>query len=315
MTFLANPASRNLQQLIDLNCSQEELGRICAGLGIDFERLPGPTKSAKLVNLINLQDRDGRLAVFIRRLREQRPDVAWPDAQSRNPASSASSNGKQAPAVRKSALQNKLEDVKGAILKLQLRDQATTSDQRQIGTALVQAALGSLDPPRKRLLLEFLYSEGLLRKGETIIHLQNCPLRGVDLSWIDLTDADLRGADFYQADFSLAKMRAVDLSGAQLRGAKLRAYLANADLIRADLREAELSAARLNKANLAGANLRVADLHEADLSEANLTGADLTLANLQGANLRQAILTQARLHQANLDGADITGAIFDHTDR
>jgi hypothetical protein len=121
---------------------------------------------------------------------------------------------------------------------------------RQLAQADVLSVPGTLDGPRKRILVRFMYESKLANKENP---------RNLDLSWADLGKVDLNNS----------KLPNAALSGVRLGGANL----SNADL---------------SKANLSGANLRqaklgFADLNCADLSRADLRGADLSEADLQGA--------------------------------
>jgi hypothetical protein len=72
------------------------------------------------------------------------------------------------------------------------------------------------DPVRKRILLQFLYKTGLIRKDKPVISLVGAILSEASLSGADLNKADLSGADLSGADLSGADLSGIDLSGADV---------------------------------------------------------------------------------------------------
>lgn len=157
---------------------------------------------------------------------------------------------------------------------------------------------------RKGMVVEFLYTDGLINGQQPILNLntadlsqawlENVNFPGINLSGANLSSADLSGANLNNADLSYA-----DLSGADLRDTTLK----NATLSRADLNSTKLS-----HANLSGANASKAILSHADLSEDNLTYTDFTGAQLDSAYLQYAVLIRAQLPLADLFGSILTSA-------
>lgn len=197
--------------------------------------------------------------------------------------------------IVEAALQAYINNMSEFLLHENLRESQPEYEGRTIARIQTLLAFRRLDSQRKRIILEFLYSSGLIFKDKAII-----ALRGADLSGIDLTRAHLSGAD----------LSGVNLSGADLYGAD---FGSNADLTGVNLSEADLSAANLtrvclNGANLHRANLTRANLYKADLRETDLSTANLSYSNLNGAGLEQANLYDADLGDADLQFAILTGA-------
>lgn len=145
------------------------------------------------------------------------------------------------------------------------------SDQTQAGETLRNLAraetlsvLGSLDGPRKRILVRFLYESRLLNVRNPMV--------------------DLSGADLREADLSRSNLPRASLCGVRLRGANLfRATLSGSDLSGSDLRD--LSNGKLVRTNLSRVNLLLANLSDTDLS-----GVDLrTAKNLTQEQIEQAV--------------------------
>lgn len=168
---------------------------------------------------------------------------------------------------REQALQSYFDKMTDLLLDKDnpLRASAKESEVRVVASARTLATLRTLDPVRKRMLLEFLYGAGLIKEESNYVLLAGADLREADLHSVVLMDAFLVG---------------VDLSGADLRNAELGSAL--------------LVQANLNKVDLTSANLMGATLITANLVEANLSGTNLDWADLSGANLRGAILGEAR---------------------
>jgi hypothetical protein len=152
---------------------------------------------------------------------------------------------------REATLQKYLEQVGKLLIEKPLHRASPGDSLSTVVRAQTLAALEGLDPTRKRILLQFLYDSGLIRRNKPVV---------------DLRLADLSGADLRSAYLHLAYLREVDLDKADLRGALL---------VGADLRSAQLVGA-----DLRGAFMRAVDLHGANLSEANLSEAD-TITNKQ----------------------------------
>lgn len=67
-----------LYQIIDNAFILEELGLLCADMGIDYDHLPGSEKRTKILDLLEYVARQNRQADLLHRLRELRPRMDWP---------------------------------------------------------------------------------------------------------------------------------------------------------------------------------------------------------------------------------------------
>jgi uncharacterized protein YjbI with pentapeptide repeats len=141
---------------------------------------------------------------------------------------------------------------------------------RNLARAEALSVLGSLDGPRKRILVRFLYETRLLNKENPIVDLSGANLSEVDLYRSHLPNASLSSVRLRGANLSRATLVGSDLSGSDLRD------LSNGDLIRTNLSAANLSDTNLSSTDLRGVDLREANLWNADLSEADLQGAQVT---------------------------------------
>lgn len=223
---------------------------------------------------------------------------------------------------REAALQAYIDKMTELLLNKDtpLRKSNKDDEVRVVARTRTLTTLNSIDLPRKKILLQFLFEADLINKEK----------RTIDLTGANLYEVDLTGADLHEADLSVTILSRANLSGANLRKAHLNeADLSGAILLGTDLSGANLWRAHLNKADLSGVNLGGAFLSKADLSGVNLDGANLSRANLRGANLRgvdlrgvdlngadltNAHLDGADLSGANLDGADLSGAYLDGAD-
>jgi uncharacterized protein YjbI with pentapeptide repeats len=218
---------------------------------------------------------------------------------------------------------------------------------RQLAQADVLSVPGTLDGPRKRILVRFMYESKLANKenpknldlswadlGKADLNNSKLPnaalsgvrLGGANLSHADLSEANLSHADLFEANLSWADLREADLSSAKLDDADLRradlkeanlrsargwrAKLTLADFRKADLSGADLSGAYALSPEFSGANLAEANLSIATLTGANLRDANLSRADIAGANLNEAVLRKANLEGANLDRANLSGAFL-----
>jgi hypothetical protein len=121
----------------------------------------------------------------------------------------------------------------------------TDDTLRHLARAEVLSVLGTLDSPRKRILVRFLYESQLLNK-----YTPEVDLNGADLSRLNLTNASLSNVRLGGADLHRANLKGGDLSYSDL------GVISNGAPIRTD--RTDLSRANLSGANLSGANLREA---------------------------------------------------------
>lgn len=112
------------------------------------------------------------------------------------------------------ALQSYLEQIGRYLLDEDLRDPPTDSEVRRLALARTRSILFTLDAARKRLLLYFLHSSGLIttERGEPVISLYGADLSGVDMRDALVMYADFAGAQFQGADLSRAHFSALLLS-------------------------------------------------------------------------------------------------------
>ena len=303
-----------LRHLIISKYESEDINRLAASMGIDFDQLPGETKQQKIDSLLTKSAQDGKLADLIRELGKQNPKNAWmalfsPTEEVGKPPTAQNGHSR-----RQISSQDRLEKISADLLSADLSDNESRDEILHALEIQVRDGFSNIGVRQRRKLLEFLYEKGFIDRECPILSLQDADLSHTDLSWVNLTGAFLRDMNFKQADLSLSRLSGADLSGSNFRGARLKSFLVGAMLIKADLREANLSGAKLANASLAGSNLRFANLSGADLHGANLTGADLSFANLEGAYLKSAILNLAILHQVNLSKAILEGISFEYAE-
>jgi uncharacterized protein YjbI with pentapeptide repeats len=280
---------RDLRRKMKRSRNVPELQELAHDLGVDWEDLPGKTKTEMLISLINRQARRGDLGDLIELLREDddRPDETWDDPPPK---------------------EQQIEDAKADISEAERRDifdnlidkvGPLASSVLQIKT-LVEANIGYLNTRQTGDLIRLLANVNLASYVKLeAISVVNEDLRNANLSGANLYNANLSGAVLYNANLSRADLCEADLSGADLT---------KADLIKAVLIGADLSEARLIGANLSFAKLDEANLREAHLRIAYLGGADFTLADLTKADLTNADLTKAKISDSQL-----ASAILDET--
>lgn len=153
----------------------------------------------------------------------------------------------------------------------QPRGVTATSLTRALASSLTHLRK-SIDKPQiqKKIILDYLYTRGLITRGNNVI---------------DLRYSDMTSGDYYQADLKNSCLN-------DIMFADSAASLSSAS---------DFRFAHLEKANLAGANLAQANLRKANLEGAILTNsASLYRADLRGANLRGIIYDKAT---TNFDGA------------
>jgi len=67
-----------LRQLLDRYFILDEFKTLCFDLSVDYDNVPGETKTAKIRELLLVLGRHGRLPHLITILQQERPDVDWP---------------------------------------------------------------------------------------------------------------------------------------------------------------------------------------------------------------------------------------------
>ena len=132
---------------------------------------------------------------------------------------------------------------------------------RRLAKAEVLSVLGTLDGPRKRILVRFLYESDLLEKNISGFSLHGANLNEADLSRLKLSDSFLSGVRLRSANLNRAKLDGADLSGSDLRD------LSDGDPSDANVRHANLEGTRLKRTDLRGVDLRGVDLRGVDLRE------------------------------------------------
>ncbi|MCP4418853.1 MAG: hypothetical protein GY805_19730 [Chloroflexi bacterium] len=76
-----NPTREQLTQLRKLlikHFSLNELRVLCFDMGLEYEELPGDTRTTKMHGLIEYLQRRGKLPKLLAEVSEQRPTVTWP---------------------------------------------------------------------------------------------------------------------------------------------------------------------------------------------------------------------------------------------
>ena len=286
---------RLLRKLISIHFDESGLQTLCFDLNILYEELTAEGFNGKTQELIRFMDSNSRLDELVALLKEERPNIEWPDP-STTEISKAMTSALSVLSPRPITLaeyDKAITTIIGNRTPNKLTDNEKTRFQ-----GVTRDYLNQLTTPEKGVMIQILYNSGYFT-GEFIsvwgIDLRGVNLNGVELNGIDLSEANLRGAS---------------LRGASLRGAILKkADLSGADLCGADLSGADLELAILGVVNLSGADLSGANLRQSVLRVAQLKGADLRFANLSGADLSGADLLVTNLNEANLENVVLTNAL------
>jgi uncharacterized protein YjbI with pentapeptide repeats len=208
------------------------------------------------------------------------------------------------------ALQAYFNQIGGLLTEHELKEAQPDDAVALLAQAQTLTVLRRLDGKRKRDLLQYVHSAGLIHKDNAVVNLLGADLSSADLSYTPLSETSLSGAILIGANLSFAPLFETNLSDASLRRVKLMgAKLIGADLSNANLNGANLSSAQLNAAILRGATLR----HDLDLISNTITSANLTNADFGDADLTGADLTGADLSNAILIGADLSDTILTGT--
>ena len=67
----------DLRIILTSKFNQSELKNLCFDLGIDYDDLPGETKSDKARELIEYLDNRDQISRLIEVLKSRRPDISW----------------------------------------------------------------------------------------------------------------------------------------------------------------------------------------------------------------------------------------------
>lgn len=191
------------------------------------------------------------------------------------------------------------------LLNHNLATSAPGAEVRQVARVQTITTLGSLDPSRNKMVLQFLQDAHLIGTQDSVINLSGADMSKDDLSGVDLSGADLSSAILSGATLSGANLYGANLYDADLSHADLsHANLSDAVLTGAFLGSAIMNHATLTSANLSGAILTDAQLDDAHLSGADLNGAVLTNTNFSGTDTSDTDLVTASLTQSQLDTVD-----------
>jgi uncharacterized protein YjbI with pentapeptide repeats len=170
------------------------------------------------------------------------------------------------------ALQSYFEQIGELLADHDLISNEDRVDLRQLARGQTLTVLASMDGPRKRLLVRFLYGAGLINRDNPIVVLTGANLRDADFTGFVITDAFLCAADFSHASLSSA--------------AFANTYFMDANLSGANLSGALLGESNFTGANLSGANLIGADLSDAYFVEAKVNDEQLAYCkSLKGATM------------------------------
>ena len=121
---------------------------------------------------------------------------------------------------------------------------------RYLARAEALSVMGSLDGPRKRILVRFLYESRLLNVNNPMVDLSGADLREADLNRSNLPRSSLCGVRLRGANLSRATLSGSDLSGSDLRDSS------NGKLVRTNLTRANLLRTNLSNTDLRGVDLR-----------------------------------------------------------
>jgi hypothetical protein len=167
-------------------------------LGLNWDELAGETLSARIISLIEVMERNGRLPVLLTQLRQRHPAVHWPQ-----PVPTAT--------IVEQVKQGNVPDLSGAMLR-----RAVLIGVNLNGANLRGASLRWAD----------LYLANLSGAD-----LRDADCRRTKMRKANLSQADLRGTRLKGADFRLANLRGAKVSADQLAWVKLRgAVLPNGQL-------------------------------------------------------------------------------------
>ncbi len=103
---------------------------------------------------------------------------------------------------REATLNTYLDRMSALLLDKNLNDPRAATEVRELARARTLIALRSLDPPRKGVLIQFLYESGLINNDHPVVDLTGADLSNADLSRATLSNADLSGADLGGAHYS-----------------------------------------------------------------------------------------------------------------
>jgi uncharacterized protein YjbI with pentapeptide repeats len=179
---------QQLRQSIGQHYDLDELRHLVFDLSVDWDELAGDTKSARIIALLELLGRDGRIPDLMDLLRQRHPAVDWPEP-----------------------------DLETAIIE-QVRQGATPDLS---GTRLRLVVLNGVN-----LRGVNLRSADLRWASFYLANLYQADLRDADCRWTkfrkaNLSQADFRGAKFKWTDLRLADLRGAKISVEQLQQAKL----------------------------------------------------------------------------------------------
>ena len=173
---------KKLRQLMSGYFDLDELRQLAFDLNVDWDEVAGEAKSTKIVVLVGMLERNGRLAELMTALQAQRPQVNWPEL---------------------------LVEAGNGRADIPLSSLATGPDLS--GAVMRWANLGGADLSRANL-------RGVdLRWAE----LYQANLSEADLRGADLRRAKMRKANFSRANLKGARLDGADLRLANLTGAAI----------------------------------------------------------------------------------------------
>ncbi len=184
---------QQLRQTIGRHFNLDELQQLVFDLNLDWDELAGSTKSSKIVALVGVVIRHGRLPDLLAALQTQRPAVHWPEPS-------------PVEAIVKEVRQGNIPDLSGAMLRRASLDGADLGGVNLRGASLRWAKL---------------YLANLSGADLRDADLRRAKMRKANLSQADLRGAKLNGADFRLANLRGAKVAADQLALAKLSGAIL----------------------------------------------------------------------------------------------
>lgn len=197
-----------------------ELQTLCFYLGLDYEELPGSTKSAKALELITYFERRGNLPRLIDELKSRRPNTSWPEFAPTSEETVGEEKGRREPVSGDQVGGDKIttgdiSNVSGA----GIGEKAQGLSSGDVGGSVIQAQ-GDVTLGRSRR--DEQYDIALNWEVMGKLRMRGFDLAARDLSGLNFENSDLRGANLQDADLSNSDLSGADLSGASLDRANLR---------------------------------------------------------------------------------------------
>ena len=174
---------QQMRQAISRHYNLDELQQLVFDLNLDWDEMAGATKSSKIVSLVEMLARNGRLSDLLTSLQAQHPNVHWPEPP-------------LVDAVVRNVRQGNVSDLSG--------------------TTLRRAVLNGVDLHGANLRGANLRWASFYLADLSGADLRGADCRSVKMRKANLSQADLREARLKGADFRLANLQGAKVSAAQL---------------------------------------------------------------------------------------------------